>query len=140
MDIHVLADLIIPAGELQWRFSRSPGPGGQHVNTSDTRAELSWNIAASGALTRTQRDRLITRLGERLSGGTITVAASEHRSQLRNRQAAADRLATLLRSALAPPPRRRRPTRPTAGSVRRHQDSKRRRSQTKQLRRRPRPE
>lgn len=140
MDVHVLPDLIIPAGELQWRFSRSPGPGGQHVNTSDTRAELSWNMASSTALTRTQRERLLTRLGDRLSGGTITVAASEHRSQLRNRQAAAARLAALLRSALAPPPRRRRPTRPTAASVRRHEDAKRRRSQTKRLRRRPRPE
>lgn len=129
--------MVIPAAELQWRFSRSSGPGGQHVNTSDTRAELSWAIPTSAVLTAAQRDRLLARLGEQLAGGVLTVTASEHRSQLRNREEAAAKLAKVVRAGLAPPPRRRRPTKPPRGSVRRQQEAKRRRSQTKRLRRRP---
>lgn len=135
--MHVSPDLIIPAAELQWRFSRSSGPGGQHVNTSDTRAELLWDIPASAMLSTAQRDRLLARLGDRLVDGVLTVSAAEHRSQVRNREEAAAKLARLVRSGLAPPPRRRRPTKPTRGSIRRHQEAKRHRSQTKQLRRRP---
>jgi len=137
VDVHVSAEMVIPAAELQWRFSRSSGPGGQHVNTSDTRAELSWAIPTSAVLTAAQRDRLLARLGEQLAGGVLTVTASEHRSQLRNREEAAAKLAKVVRAGLAPPPRRRRPTKPPRGSVRRQQEAKRRRSQTKRLRRRP---
>lgn len=135
--MYVSPELVIPAAELQWRFSRSSGPGGQHVNTSDTRAELSWAIPASAVLTGAQRDRLLTRLAGRLVDGVLTVSASEHRSQVRNREEAAAKLARAVRSGLAPAPRRRRATKPPRGSVRRQQDAKRRRSQTKRLRRRP---
>jgi len=135
--VYVSPELVIPAAELQWRFSRSSGPGGQHVNTSDTRAELSWAIPASAVLTGAQRDRLLTRLAGRLVDGVLTVSASEHRSQVRNREEAAAKLARSVRSGLAPAPRRRRATKPPRGSVRRQQDAKRRRSQTKRLRRRP---
>ena len=96
--------LDIPAGELRWRFSRSSGPGGQSVNTADSRVELSFDVANTSSLGDRLRERAVQRLGERLVGGVITVTASEHRSQLRNREAAAARLAQLLREAIAPPP------------------------------------
>ena len=96
--------LDIPDGELSWRFSRSSGPGGQSVNTSDSRAELSFDVARSGALGEQLRARALERLAGRLVDGVLTVAASEHRSQLQNREAAALRLAQLLREATAPPP------------------------------------
>jgi ribosome-associated protein len=126
--------LVIPAGELVERFSRSPGPGGQSVNTSDSRVELEYDVAASTALSDSQRSRLLSRLGTRLVGGRIVVTASEHRSQHRNRVAARERLAGLVRGALAPPPAPRRPTRPTRGSQRRRLDAKKQRGQTKALR------
>lgn len=137
MDVQVSPALTIPAAELRWRFSRSSGPGGQHVNTTDSRVELSWDIAGSAVLTAGQRRRLESRLAGHLLGTTVTVTASEHRSQLRNREIAVARLAELLRAALAPPSAPRRPTKPTRGSVRRRRAAKERRSQTKQLRRRP---
>jgi ribosome-associated protein len=126
--------LTIPSTELVERFSRSPGPGGQSVNTSDTRVELSYDVVGSTALTDGQRARVTSRLSERLVDGRLVVVASEHRSQHRNRIAARERLAELLRSALAPPPTARRPTRPTRGSQRRRLDVKRQRGQTKALR------
>ena len=129
--------LTIPAGELRWKFSRSSGPGGQHVNTSDSRVQLGWSIVESAALDEAQREVLLTRLGRRLVGGSITVTVSAQRSQLRNREAALDSLADLVRAALAPPGPIRRPTRPTRGSARRHLAAKQRRSQTKQQRQRP---
>lgn len=129
--------LTIPAAELAWRFSRSSGPGGQGVNTTDSRVELSWNVRASAVLTDTQRSRLLARLGGRLVDGVVTVTASEHRSQLRNRDAARARLTALVADALRPPARRRRPTRPTRGSQQRRLDAKRRRGDVKRLRRPP---
>jgi len=126
--------LVIPAAELVERFSRSPGPGGQSVNTSDTRVELRYDLAASTALDDQQRGRATARLGRRLEEGRLVVVASEHRSQHRNRAAARERLAELLRTALAPPPPPRRPTRPTRGSQRRRLDAKRQRGETKALR------
>jgi ribosome-associated protein len=126
--------LVIPAGELVERFSRSPGPGGQSVNTSDSRVELEYDVAASTALSAPQRSRLLSRLGGRLVGGRLVVTASEQRSQHRNRVAARDRLAGLVRSGLAPPPAPRRPTRPTRGSQRRRLDAKKQRGRTKTLR------
>ncbi len=128
--------LVVPARELRWRFSRSSGPGGQSVNTADSRVELSYDLARSRALPTVLRERALARLAGRLAGGVLTVAASEHRSQLRNREAARERLAALLREALAPPPRARRATRPGRGAVERRLQDKRVRARTKDLRRR----
>jgi ribosome-associated protein len=129
--------VVIPAHELTWRFSRSSGPGGQGVNTTDSRVELVFDLAASEALPAPLKDRALARLAGRLTDGRITVAASEFRSQLRNRNAARDRLAALLAEAIAPPPRARRATKPSKGSVARRLDEKSRRSQIKRLRRMP---
>lgn len=137
MDLDVTPALTIPAGELSWRFSRSSGPGGQHVNTSDSRAELSWNVADSAALSEEQRGVLLARLGRRLVGTTITVAASEQRSQLRNREIALAKLAQIISAALAPAAAARRATKSTRGSKRRHMAAKQQRSATKAQRRRP---
>ncbi len=131
----VVRSIMIPADELTWRFSRSPGPGGQSVNTADTRAELSFDLAASAALPPVLRQRALTALADRLVDGVITIAASEYRSQLRNREAAAGRLAELLTEATAPPPAPRRPTKPTRASRERRLADKQRRAQTKRLRR-----
>ncbi len=126
-DLFVTESLTIPATELQWRFSRSSGPGGQSVNTSDSRVELVWDPRGSHVLTAQQRHLLRT---------AFVITASEHRSQLQNRQAARHRLARKVASALAPRKRRRR-TRPTGASVTRRLDAKRKRSQIKATRRRP---
>ena len=126
--------LVIPAGELVERFSRSSGPGGQSVNTTDSRVELEYDVARPPPSTDAQRARALRRLGTRLVGGRLVVTASEHRSQHRNRVAARERLAELLRSGLAPPPPPRRPTRPTRGSQRRRLDAKKQRGETKALR------
>lgn len=126
--------LAIPAAELVERFSRSSGPGGQGVNTTDTRVELLFNPAASRTLTDVQRARVLAALGDVLVDGNLVVVASEHRSQLRNRRAARERLAALLRDAVAPPGPQRRATRPTAGSRRRRLDAKKRRGRVKSLR------
>ena len=129
--------LEIPRGELRWRFSRSSGPGGQGVNTADSRVELSYDVQRSPALPEPLRERALGRLAGRLVDGVLTVSAQEHRAQLANRRAAEQRLVETLGEALAPPPRPRHATRPTRGSVRRRQEAKRRRSRTKDLRRRP---
>ncbi|HLV05418.1 alternative ribosome rescue aminoacyl-tRNA hydrolase ArfB [uncultured Georgenia sp.] len=136
-DLRVTSRVVLPEEELQWRFSRASGPGGQGVNTTDSRVELSVDVARTPALSDRQRDRVLTALAGRLVDGRLTVTAAEHRSQLRNRRVAAERLAQVLREALAPPPPRRRPTRPTAGSRRRRAQAKARRSEIKALRRRP---
>jgi ribosome-associated protein len=133
----VVRGIEIPESEFSWRFSRSGGPGGQSVNTSDSRVELSFDVAGSRVLSESQRRRALGRLRARVSGGVVTIAASEYRSQHRNREAARARLADVLTEALAPPPPRRRPTRPTAGSRERRLAGKRRRSEVKALRRRP---
>ena len=127
-------DVSIPGRELSWRFSRSSGPGGQGVNTTDSRIELSLDLRACEGLTAQQRARVLDRLAPRLVDGVLTVAASEFRSQLRNRRAARDRLAAILAEALAPPPPRRRPTKPSKGAVARRLDDKGRRSKLKKLR------
>jgi ribosome-associated protein len=134
-DLTVRPNVTIPASELSWRFSHSGGPGGQGVNTSDTRVELSWDIGASSALPPVLKQRALDRLSSRLTGTTLTVVASEFRSQLRNREAAAARLVHLVAQAIAPPPRRRRPTRPTAAAVERRIAAKKRRGQLKRTRR-----
>ena len=127
--------LTIPAVELSWRFSRSSGPGGQGVNTTDSRVELSWDLAGSEILPASVRQRAVERLGNRLVNGVLTVTASEHRSQLRNREAAAARLAGIVAGAMAPPPRARRATKPSRGAVERRIAEKKRRGQTKRNRR-----
>jgi ribosome-associated protein len=101
----------LPEAELMWRFSRSSGPGGQHVNTSDSRAELRFDLAATTSLPPVWKQRALERLAGRLANGVLTVTAAEHRSQWRNRETAATRLAALLAQATAPPPKSRRPTR-----------------------------
>ena len=130
----VTRDLVIEADELSWRFSRSSGPGGQGVNTTDSRVELSWAPGTSAAVARLAeplRERLLSRLAGSLVGGALVVTASEYRAQLRNRQAARERLARQLAEALAPPPPRRRGTRPTRGSVERRLRAKKVRSAVK---------
>ena len=126
---------VIPESELVWRFSRSSGPGGQGVNTTDSRVELLFDIANSSAFGPSVRARALERLAGRLVDGVLTVVASEHRSQLRNREAAEGRLVEVLTAAIAPPPRPRRPTRPTKAAVQRRIAQKRRRSDVKRLRR-----
>jgi ribosome-associated protein len=134
-DLRVNSWLVIPAGELRERFSRSSGPGGQSVNTTDSRAELSFDIAGSPTLPAREKSRALSRLAGRLTDGVVTVAAETERSQLMNREAARDRLATLLREAVAPPPPPRVPTKPSRGAKERRLAEKRRRGQTKRLRR-----
>ncbi|QYM63680.1 alternative ribosome rescue aminoacyl-tRNA hydrolase ArfB [Microbacterium sp. Se5.02b] len=136
--LRVSAGLTIPEAELSWRFSRSSGPGGQGVNTADSRVELVWDAANSAALSPSQRVRLLDRLSGRLVGGVLTIAASEHRAQLRNRDAARDRLVALVAEALRPPAAPRRPTKPSRGSKERRLQAKQRRTDVKSLRRRPR--
>ncbi|GAA1570200.1 alternative ribosome rescue aminoacyl-tRNA hydrolase ArfB [Kribbella hippodromi] len=129
--------VVVPEGELMWRFSRSGGPGGQSVNTTDSRVELSFDVASTSALSDVLKARAVERLRSRLVDGVVTIAASEYKSQWRNREAARERLAQLLREAIAPPPRKRRPTKPSKGAVRRRLDDKKRRGETKRLRGRP---
>ncbi|MGB8651325.1 MAG: alternative ribosome rescue aminoacyl-tRNA hydrolase ArfB [Mycobacteriales bacterium] len=132
--LQILPGLVVPEAELSWRFSRSSGPGGQSVNTSDSRAELTID------LTRVLPEHLLTRAAARLGTTVVTVTASEHRSQLQNREAAEQRLAQLLREAVAPPPPPRRPTKPTRGSKERRLQVKRQRSDLKRSRRSRPPE
>lgn len=123
----------IPLHELHWRFSPSSGPGGQHANRAHSRAEVRFDIATSPSLTRTQRERLMERLG-----ASVTVVADDERSQHRNRALALRRLAHRLAGALHRPANRR-PTRPSRTAVERRLNDKRRQAQRKQARRRPPP-
>ena len=125
----------VPEAELSWRFSRSSGPGGQGVNTTDSRAELSFDLARAASVPEHLRERALQRLRGRLVDGVVTVAASEERSQLQNRAAAERRLAQLLREGVSPPPKARRPTRPTRGSVERRIAGKKQRGALKRTRR-----
>lgn len=131
----VNGSVAIPRPELTWRFSRSSGPGGQSVNTADSRVELLFDLVATTAVPPHLKARALERLASRLVDGVLVVTASEHRSQLQNRKAAEARLVALLAEAIAPPARARRPTRPSRGAVQARLDAKRRRSQTKRLRR-----
>src|ERR1700685_4426134 len=132
MTIEVTArGIVMPTDELFGQFSRSSGPGGQSVNTTDSRAELSFDVAQSAVLPSALKDRALRALAGQLTGGVITVTAAENRSQLRNREAAAARLSALLAAATAPPPRPRRPTRPTRGSRERRLAAQQPRAQTK---------
>ena len=135
--LRVDSGLTIPESELSWRFSRSSGPGGQGVNTADSRAELVWDVAGSTVLSPLQRERVLERLSSRLVDGVLTITASEHRSQLRNRDAARARLAAVVSDALRPPSPSRRPTSPSRGAKQRRLEAKKRRTDVKRLRRPP---
>ena len=134
-DLRVNGWLLIPGSELHERFSRSSGPGGQSVNTADSRVELSFDAERSSVLPGWARARIAERLAGRLASGVLTVAASEQRSQLANRQAARARLAALLRDAVAPPQRPRVPTGPGRAANERRLEAKRQRSAIKRGRR-----
>jgi ribosome-associated protein len=129
--------ITIPESELTWRFSRSSGPGGQGVNTADSRVELVWDAAGSAALSPLQRERLLERLSGRLVDGVLTITASENRAQIRNRDAARARLVALVADAIQPPAPSRRPTRPSRGSKERRLKAKKQRTDVKRLRRPP---
>ena len=133
--LHARGSVSIPEAELRWRFSRSSGPGGQGVNTTDSRVELSFDLLATEAVPPALKARALERLGSRLVDGVITIAASEYRSQTRNRDAARARLAHLLDKAVAPPPKPRRATKPSRGAVERRITAKKHRSAVKRLRR-----
>jgi ribosome-associated protein len=133
--VRISRSVAVPEKELRWRFSRSSGPGGQSVNTADSRVQLSLDLRATTALGPTQRARALQRLADRLVDGVLTVTAQEERSQLRNREIALERLAEILAGAIAPPPRTRHPTKPSKRAVERRIAAKKRRARTKQLRR-----
>lgn len=135
--LRVTEKLTIGLDELNWRFSRSSGPGGQGVNTADSRVELSWNPESSAGLLDAGdglRATVLDRLAGRLVNGSVVIAVSEHRAQLRNRETARLRLIRILRDALAPPPATRRPSRPTRGSIERRLAGKKARSAVKATR------
>lgn len=136
-DLEITRSLVVPAAELQWRFSRAGGPGGQGVNTTDSRVELRVNLWTLSTLSPAQLERMQVQLGHRLVDGVVSVTASETRSQLRNRRAARARMGALLRAAVLAETRTRRPTKATKGSHRRRLDAKKQRGQTKNLRRKP---
>ncbi|MGK4597382.1 alternative ribosome rescue aminoacyl-tRNA hydrolase ArfB [Amycolatopsis sp. w19] len=134
-DVVIGTRFVIPGAELSERFSRSSGPGGQGVNTTDSRVELSFDVAGSASVPEPLRARMLDRLSSRLVDGVVTIAASEHRSQLMNREAARARLVMLLTDASAPPAAKRRPTKPSRGSKERRLASKKRRGEVKKSRR-----
>jgi len=135
--LRINSGVTIPESELSWRFSRSSGPGGQGVNTADSRVELVWDAVGSAVLSPLQRERLLERLSNRLVDGVLTITASEHREQLRNRAAARARLAAVVADALRPPSPPRRPTKPSRGAKERRLEEKKRRTDVKRLRRPP---
>jgi len=131
MPIEINQSLVIPDAELDWKYTTSGGPGGQHANKSSTRVQLSWNIAESGVLGQSMRDQLTGKLG-----GVVRVDVDDHRSQLRNKDIASDRLAEKVRTALVRQ-RKRKATKPSRGSQRRRLEGKKRKAQTKKLRQKP---
>ena len=138
--VRITDDVTVPVEELEFRVSRSSGPGGQGVNTTDSRVELRFDLTGSASLSDAQKQRALRRLGRRVDpGGTLRVVAQTHRSQLANRRAAMERFADLLAEAVAPTPRPRRPTRPGAAARARRLDAKRHRATVKRQRRRPPP-
>ena len=134
-DLFVRHGFVIPAHELHWRFSRASGPGGQGVNTTDSRVQLTYDVAGSPSLPEQLRQRALRRLGPRLQSGQLTVVAAESRSQWQNRHLAQRKLADVLREATSAPARTRRPTKPTRGAVERRIKDKKARANTKRLRR-----
>ncbi|MEV0914414.1 alternative ribosome rescue aminoacyl-tRNA hydrolase ArfB [Streptomyces sp. NPDC049967] len=121
----------LPEAELMWRFSRSSGPGGQHVNTTDSQVELRFDLAATESLPEVWKERALERLEGRLVNGVVSVRSSEHRSQWRNRETAAVRLTSLLAEATAPPPKPRRKRKIPRGINERRLREKKQRGDTK---------
>ena len=134
-DLHVRPGVLIPAHELQWRFSRAGGPGGQGVNTTDSRVQVTFDLANSEHVPDQLRQRAIRRLGARLHDGCLTITAAESRSQWQNRRSALLRMEEALREAMAPPPKSRRPTRPSRAAKDRRIKEKKSRGEIKRLRR-----
>jgi ribosome-associated protein len=132
--LHIRGSVVIPVHELTWKFSRSSGPGGQSVNTTDSRVQLVFDLQRSPSIPTHLKERALERLGARLQDGCLTIAASEQRSQFQNRLAAERRLAKTLSDAMAPPPRTRRPTKPSKGATERRIKEKKSRGMTKRLR------
>ena len=138
--LHVSPELLLPLAELEFRATRSGGPGGQHVNTSSTRVEVSWDVAGSPSLTPEQRQRLLRRLATRLdSAGRVRLVSSASRSQLRNKEDVTERLRQLIADGLVVPKPRKR-TKPSRAAKAARLEGKRRRSATKRDRRRPGPD
>lgn len=135
--LEVRSNIVIPASELSWRFDTAGGPGGQHANRAASRAELSFDLAASPSVPDRLRSRMIENLGTRVHNGIVTVSVDESRSQWRNRAVARKRLARLLRDASRDPERPRRPTKPSRRAKARRREAKRHRSKTKHLRKSP---
>ena len=131
MPLEINPSLVIPDAELDFKYTTSGGPGGQHANRSSTRVQLSWNIADSAAPNDTDRTRLLAKLGE-----VVRVDVDDHRSQLRNKDIAAERLAEKVREALVRK-RKRKATKPSRGAKRRRLEKKKQRGQTKALRKKP---
>ncbi|MDB1088032.1 alternative ribosome rescue aminoacyl-tRNA hydrolase ArfB [Streptomyces sp. ACA25] len=127
----IRGSVVLPEAELHWRFMRGSGPGGQHVNTTDTKVELRFDVAATESLPAVWRERALERLGERLVDGVLVVRAGEHRSQWRNRETAAARMAALLAEATAPPPKRRQVRKISRGLNERRLTEKKRRADVK---------
>ena len=134
MDLIVNPVLVIPSNELHWRFSRSSGSGGQNINKTDTRVNLSFNIEKSKALTSYQKHQITKQLSDQIVNATITVITQEHRTQYKNRKLALMRLGILLEKALEPPPKARKTTKPTKSSQRRRVNSKKKHGEKKQSR------
>ena len=133
-DLVVTSAVTIPAAELLWKFTRSSGPGGQSVNTTDSRATVTFDLAGSASIPDYLRGRALNRLAARLVDGTLSITADEQRSQLQNRRAAEQRLAGLLRGAFAPPPPPRRPTKPSCTAIDKRIQAKKSRGHTKRMR------
>jgi len=133
-DLVVSKSVVIPQAELSWKFSRSSGPGGQSVNTTDSKVQLVFDLRNTRGLSEHLRNRALARLESKLVDGCLVISASEQRSQLQNRRAAEQRLVEVLKEATAPPPRARRPTRPTKASAERRIKEKKGRGRTKALR------
>ncbi|MFT5268358.1 MAG: ribosome-associated protein [Acidimicrobiales bacterium] len=131
MPIEINHSLVVPDAELDWKYTTSGGPGGQHANRSSTRVQLTWNIAESAVISDATRNQLLMKLGD-----VVRVDVDDHRSQLRNKDLAAERLAEKVRAALVRQ-RRRKATKPSRGSQRRRLDGKKQRSNTKKLRQKP---
>jgi ribosome-associated protein len=135
--LHVRGSITIPVTELEWRFSRASGPGGQHVNKTSSAAELVFDLAASPSIPEPYKQRALDRLAGRLNDGVLSVRAEDRRSQWMNRQSAMERMAAVLYEATAPEPRARRATKPSRGMNERRLENKQRRGNTKKLRGRP---
>ena len=134
MDLTINSRLVIPSKELKWRFSKSSGPGGQGVNTTDSRVELVFDIGRSSVIGPFLKQRLLERLENQCVNGCLSIVAKEERSQYQNRQLALARLADLLREGLKPPPKGRKATKPTRASQKRRVAAKKHRSALKQKR------